>query len=273
MKKIIFLFLMMLMMLTPQLSGAASTKTSKLDRQSWSWTGALGKYDKASAQRGLQIYTQVCAGCHSLNLLPFRTLEKIGYSKDEIKAFARTYQIEEVADDGKVIRRSGLPSDYFPEPFATEADARLANGGSYPPDLSLVVKSYSLGRGNLFLNFVDALLIQGDASGADFIYGILTGYENPPSNVVMNENMYFNKYAGQISMPPPLVDGIVSYSDGTKNDVKQMSYDVVTFLAFAAEPNLEESRYMALKFFMVLFVIYYLVYRVKKKKWRELDDY
>ena len=245
------------------------------ERQSWSWTGPFGSYDKSSAQRGLQIYTQVCASCHSLDLVPFRALSKIGYSADEIKAFARSYQVDTTDDQGKPLKRPGLPSDYFPKSFATEGDARAANGGALPPDLSLIIKARNHGRGNLFLNFFDAITVQGEASGADYVYALLTGYENPPEGMPLNAGMHFNKYfhGGQIAMPQPMTDGAVSYSDGTPNNLKQMTHDVTTFLAFASEPNLEASRYMAIKFFIVLGVIYYLVYRMKKNKWRDVGDH
>ncbi len=277
MKKKFYFLLLMLSMVVARSAVAEETKFEALkpERQSWSWTGPFGKYDKAAAQRGLQVYTQVCASCHSLNLVPFRELTKIGYSEEEIKAFARSYQVDSMSDEGKPIKRAGLSSDYFPKPFATEADARAANGGSLPPDMSLIIKARNHGRENLFLNFFDALLIQGEASGADYVYSLLVGFDNAPEGMAMNPGMHFNKYfaGGQIAMPPPLTDGAVAYSDGKANDIKQMSHDVVTFLAFVSEPNLEESRYMALKFFIVLAVIYYLVYRMKKNKWRELDDH
>ncbi|MDI9314154.1 MAG: cytochrome c1 [Hydrotalea sp.] len=259
----------------PALAEEIKFETSHPERQSWSWTGPFGSYDKAAAQRGLQIYTQVCAGCHALSLVPYRELSKIGYSADEIKAFARSHQVDTIDEQGKPLKRTGLPSDYFPKPFATEGDARAANGGTLPPDLSLIIKARNHGRGNLFLNFFDAITIRGESSGADYVYAILIGYENPPEGMTMNPGMHFNKYfsGGQIAMPAPLADGAVSYSDGTANDLKHMAHDVVTFLAFVSEPNLEASRYMALKFFLVLAVIYYLVYRMKKNKWRDVGDH
>lgn len=252
----------------------AETAAEAPQRQSWSWTGAFGKYDRASAQRGLQIYTQVCSACHSLNLVAFRDLAKIGYSEQEIKAFAASYQIDTLSDEGKPIKRKGLPSDYFPKPFATEADARAGNGGALPPDLSLIIKARNHGRDNIFLNIVDALFVQGEASGADYVFALLNGYETAPDGVTLGQGMYYNKYFAnhQIAMPKPLNDGAVSYSDGTGNGLPQLAHDVVTFLAFASEPHLEESRFTALKFFIVLAVIYFLVYRMKKNQWKKLHD-
>lgn len=253
---------------------AAEVTAPVLERQSWSWTGPFGKYDKAAAQRGLQIYTQICSGCHSLDLVAFRDLEKIGYSENEIKGFAAGYQFDMIDDKGNNAKRRGLPSDYFPAPFANEQQARSANNGALPPDLSLIIKARNAGRNNLFVNLFDAITIRSDTSGADYLYALLIGYQDPPADVAMNSGMHYNKYfAGhQIAMAPPLSDGAVSYSDGKANNLPQLAHDVVTFLAFASEPNLEQARYTGLKVFMVLIVLFILVYNMKKRFWQELDQ-
>ncbi len=195
--------------------------------QGWSHAGPMGLYDRAAAQRGLQVYREVCASCHSLDFVAFRTLDGIDFSEAEIKALAAEYEVEADPDDmGDVNMRAGLASDYFPSPYPNKEAAKASNNGAAPPDLSLMVKK----RGG----------------GEDYLYSILSGYRDPTAEeaVGLSDTAYFNPYmAGRvIAMAPPLSDGLVEYTDGTEATVAQMAYDVTTFLAWTAEPTMEERK-------------------------------
>jgi len=221
---------------------------------SWSWEGMFGSYDKASLQRGLQVYKDVCAGCHGLRLVAFRNLSALGYSEDQIKAFAKQYEVQnaEPNDEGEMFMRPGLPSDRFVKPFPNEQAARAANGGAYPPDLSLIIKAR--------------------VHGADYLYSLLTGYSDPPANEEVMEGLNYNPYfpGSWVAMPAPLSDGAVEYADGTKATVDQMAKDVTSFLAWAAMPELEARKGIGLRVLIFLVVLTGLLIAVKKKVWSDV---
>lgn len=232
-------------------SGGHSEKKPR--QVQWKFDGMLGTVDRASAQRGYQVYKEVCAACHSMDRVAFRTLEDIGFSKGEVKALAAGYQIKDgPGDDGEMFERPGLPSDKFPSPFANEQAARASNGGAYPPDLSLMVKARP--------------------DGANYVFSLLTGYETPPADVKMNEGMHYNPYfpGHQIAMAAPLADDQVSYMDGTKATKEQMTKDLVTFLQWAAEPEMEERKRMGVKVLIFLIVMTGFLYFAKRKIWNDL---
>lgn len=221
---------------------------------SWSWEGMFGTFDKASLQRGLQVYKDVCAGCHGLRLVAYRNLAALGYSEDEIKAFAKEYEVqnEEPNEEGEMFMRPARPSDRFVKPYPNEQAARAANNGAYPPDLSLIVKAR--------------------ANGADYLYSLMSGYSEPPAGVEVMENLSYNPYfpGGWIAMPSPLSDDAVEYGDGTKATVDQMAKDVTAFLTWAAMPELEARKGMGLRVLIFLFVLTGLLIAVKKKVWSDV---
>lgn len=241
----------------------------------WSWTGPMGSFDRAATQRGLQVYVEVCAACHGLDLVHYRNLTALGYSPDQIKAFAADFTVEDGPDeDGEPFDRPARPSDRFANPFPNENAARAANGGAWPPDLSLIVKSRAHGYGSIPANFLGMLAGKGDSSGADYLYYLLTGYEDePPAGMELLEGQYYNKwYAGNaIAMPAPLSDDLVEYADGTQATVAQMSHDVSTFLAWAADPKLEERKAMGVKVMLFLIILTCLLLFVKRHVWSKLD--
>jgi ubiquinol-cytochrome c reductase cytochrome c1 subunit len=226
-----------------------------LPRQEWSFNSVFGTYNEADSKRGLQVYTEVCAACHSLSLVSYRHLSGIGLGENEIKAVAASVQISDGPDDqGEMFDRAGLPSDRFKAPFANEQAARAANNGAYPPDLSLMCKA-RLG-------------------GADYTYAILTGYEEPPAGFQLSDGMSYNKYfaagAHQIAMPPPLSEGGVAYADGTDATVAQMAEDVTHFLCWAAEPNLNDRHRIGVAAMLFLIVLTACLYAVYRKVWSGL---
>ncbi len=243
-------------------------------KKSWSWTGFVGSYDKASLQRGLQVYTEVCSSCHSLKLLKFRNLAALGYNQDDIKSYARQFEVQnETPDDqGDMFLRQGLPKDAFVPPYANDMAARAANNGAFPPDLSLIIKSRATGKHNIVYNLWNSIGGFGAGSGADYVFALLTNFEDPPKGVVLGEGMNYNEYfAGhQISMAPPIDDDIVEYTDGTLASKEQIARDVVTFLAWASEPELEQRKEMGIRVLIFLFILFIIVGMYKRRVWADV---
>ncbi len=216
----------------------------------WSYSGLFGTFDRAQLRRGFEVYKGVCVACHGLRLVAYRNLQDIGFSENEVKAIAAEIEVPaEPNDDGEIEDRPGLPSDRFKSPFPNENAARAANNGALPPDLSLIVKART--------------------GGADYIYALMTGYKDAPANLKVPEGMNYNEYfAGKmIAMVAPLADDGIEYSDGTKATVKQQAEDVTAFLAWAAEPELEERKRMGVKVILFLLLLTGLLYVVKRRIW------
>jgi ubiquinol-cytochrome c reductase cytochrome c1 subunit len=229
----------------------AQEEAPRPPRQQWSFEGVFGTYDRAALQRGFQVYQKVCAACHAVKHLYFRDLEDIGYTEDQVKGIAAQYQTTDGPNDqGEMYQRPARPSDRFAMPFANDNAARAANNGALPPDLSLIVKAREY--------------------GPDYVDALLTGFTEAPKDVKVGEGMYYNAaFPGhQIKMPPPLSEGAVTYADGTiKATVPQMAHDVVTFLSWAAEPNLEARHRMGFKVIFFLIIGAVLLYAAKRKVW------
>lgn len=235
------------------LPAAAAEGTPPLPRVNWSFSGPFGTFDRAAAQRGFQVYKEVCSACHGLHQLAYRDLMKLGLTEDEVKAIAADVQIQDGPDDsGEMFERPGRPSDRFRSPFPNEQAARAGNNGAFPPDLSVIVKAR--------------------AGGADYIHALLVGYSDPPADVTPMEGMHYNRYfpGHEIAMAEPLSDDRVEYADGTQPTLEQLSQDVTTFLAWAAEPELEVRRAMGVKIILFLLVLTILTYMVKRKVWSDL---
>ena len=235
-------------------AGAAlAAAGAKPEARDWSFHGMFGTYDRGALQRGFQVYREVCASCHSLRLLAYRNLAGIGLNEDQIKAIAAE---SEVADgpneEGEMFTRPARPSDRFAAPFANANAARAANNGALPPDLSLMIKARK--------------------GGPDYVYALLTGYkEEAPEGVELTEGMQYNVYfpGNQIAMAPPLADDAVEYADGIKATAGQLAEDVTTFLAWAAEPELEERKRMGIKVLLFLIVLTAMLYAVKRAVWSD----
>ena len=224
----------------------------------WSFKGLFGKFDRASLQRGYQVYTEVCAACHSMKYLSYRNLAEKGgpeFSESEVKAIAASFDIMDGPNsDGDMFTRPGKLSDKFVKPYDNVKAAEAANGGAYPPDMSVLVKA----RGG----------------GVDYIYSLLQGYEEPPSGVTLDDGVHYNKYmyGNKIKMAAPLSDDLIEYGDGTKASVEQMSKDVTTFLMWAAEPHLEARHQMGFKAIVYLIILTTLVYFSMKKIWSRVKS-
>ena len=224
----------------------------------WSFKGITGKFDRASLQRGFQVYKEVCSSCHSMQYLSYRNLGEPGgpeFSEAEVKAIAASVEIEDGPDSqGEMFTRPGRPSDKFKSPYPNEQASIAANGGAYPPDMSVLVKARP--------------------GGSNYIYSVLVGYEEPPAGMELDDGVYYNKYMiGQkIKMSSPLSDGIVDYTDGTEATIDQMAKDVTTFLSWAAEPELEERHRTGVKVIIYLVLLTILVYLSMKKIWSRIDS-
>jgi ubiquinol-cytochrome c reductase cytochrome b/c1 subunit len=242
--------------------------------QSWSFSGPFGMYDRGALQRGLKVYKEVCSACHSLNYIAFRNLADPGgpgYSEAQVAGLASTYQITDGPNDkGEMFQRPGRPADYFPAPFPNEQAAAAANGGKAPPDLSLMAKARSYERG--FPYFLFDFFTQFQEQGPNYIYGILTGFEDkPPAGVTIPDGTYYNKvYPGHaIKMPKPLSDGQVTFDDGAPATVQQYAHDVATFLMWAAEPKMEQRKQLGMQVFVFLIIFAFLMYFTKKRVWAD----
>ena len=220
----------------------------------WSFSGILGTFDRGSQQRGLQVYKEVCSGCHGMRLLAYRNLKSIGYKDDEIKAFAAENSVDSINDDGEVVERPARPSDKFVSPYPNDKAARAANGGAYPPDLSLIVKARP--------------------DGANYLHALLTGYVDAPAEKKVPDGMYYNKYysGNLIGMPQPLYDDGVEYADGTKATPDQMAKDVTAFLAWASEPEMEERKQLGITVILFLLVLTTLSYFAMKQIWAPVKN-
>ncbi len=226
----------------------------KLPTQSWSFDGPFGTYDRASMQRGFQVYSEVCSTCHGMKELYYRNLVAIGLNEEQVKAIAASHEISgDVDDSGQPVDRKALPSDHFKAPFANDKAARAANGGALPPDQSLIIKARH--------------------DGSNYVYDLLNGYRNAPEGVKVGDGQYYNLWfpGHQLAMPAPLRDGQVTYADGTPATVEQMSRDVVQFLTWASEPAMETRKRMGIKWVGIFAMLTGLTIVVKKRIWKDVD--
>ncbi|NWG70693.1 MAG: cytochrome c1 [Parvularculaceae bacterium] len=300
MKKL-FLALVAAMIVAPA-ALAAGGKVEPYKKGDWAFSGPFGVHDKEAVQRGFQVYRQVCSACHGVKLLAFRNLGDKGgpYHLEQcpegipegtdcsdpnanpyVKAIAAEYQITDGPDDsGEMFQRPGIPADRLPQPFANEQVARLANGGALPPDLSLILKARK--------------------DGADYVYSLLTGYEEPPATVNLAPTQHYNPYfagdmsqllkeefrdeeghpkegveiphGGVLAMAPPLVEGIVDYADeATPETVDQYAHDVVNFLAWASDPKMEQRKRLGFITVAYLLLLSGVLYWSYKTLWAKVD--
>lgn len=241
------------------LAGGGHGGGEPMSQIAWSFEGSLfekefyfGTYDRGALQRGYKIYREVCAGCHSMKRVYFRNLSDLGYSESQIKNIAKEYTyMDGPNEEGEMVERPGLPSDHFKSPFANDNAAKFANGGALPPDLSLIIKARP--------------------DGANYVYNLLTGYTTAPHGEQLATGQYWNKYfpGHKIGMAPPLSDGAITYEDGSAQTLDQYSKDVVQFLAWAAEPNLEARKATGFKVLIFLAVFAAVMYAVKRRVWAD----
>ncbi len=235
-------------------SDLLSTTALHPKKMNWEFDGIFGRFDRASAQRGYQVYKEVCSACHGLQRVAYRNLAEIGFSENEIKQIAAEASVSDGPfEDGEMFDRRGLASDKFVGPYANEQAARSANGGAYPPDLSLIIKARH--------------------DGPNYVYSLLTGFAEAPEGFIMASGKNYNPYfeGRQISMPPPITDdGQVDYKDGTYATKEQMAIDIVNFLQFAAEPETENRKKMGIRTMIFLGILLVILIAAKKAVWKNL---
>jgi cytochrome c1 len=266
---------------------AADTGHHEIVRQQWSFSGFKGQYDKAQLQRGFQVYKEVCAACHGLSRVAFRNLSEPGgpgFPEAAVKTLAAEWpnQIPQINDAGEIakggdlLKRPALPSDPILGPYLNDKQARAAQNGTLPPDLSLVAKARGVHRSVNWM--IHPFLMLGDIfasyqeGGADYLFALLTGYHEAPAGVTVGDGMNYNTAfpGNQLAMPPPLSEGVVTYQDGTKGTVENYARDVSAFLAWAADPSHDQRKRIGWQVMLYLLVTTALLYVGKKRVWSKL---
>ncbi len=251
------IFIIIFLILFP-ISVFSEEKKVDFIETNWSFSGLFGTFDRSSLQRGYQVYQEVCSGCHSMKHLSYRNLQEEGgpeFTESEAKAIAAQFDVTDGPNsDGEMFERPGRLSDKFVMPYPNVQASIAANGGAYPPDMSVLAKAR--------------------AGGADYLYSLLLGYEDPPEGFELDEGVYYNKFmsGNKIKMSAPLDDDLVTYADGTKATTEQMAKDVTSFLVWAAEPHLESQHKMGFRTIIYLLILLSLVYFSKQKVWSRFNS-
>jgi ubiquinol-cytochrome c reductase cytochrome c1 subunit len=256
---------------------AAEGGAHELRDGGFAFDGPFGAFHQGQLQRGYKVYREVCASCHSMNLMHFRTLAEPGgpfYDAHQanpaenrfVKALAKEVQIADIdTETGEPVMRDGTAADRFPNPYPNATAAAAANGGAAPPDLSVMAKARH--------------------GGANYIYSLLTGYKAPPANLQIRPGQYYNEYmagdlspfvpegshvpaGGFIAMPPPLRAGQVTYDDGTAASVDQMSKDVAAYIAWASDPKQVQRKQTGLGVLIFLFLFAGVTYLSYRRIWQ-----
>ena len=256
MKNSLKIFYLIILFIGYPINSYSAEKVEYL-KTDWSFKGLFGKFDRGALQRGYQVYTEVCSSCHSMKYVSYRNLAEKGgpeFTEAQVKVIAASFEVKDGPNaDGEMFTRPGKLSDKFVMPYENVKAAQAANGGAYPPDMSVLVKA----RGG----------------GVDYIYSLLQGYEDPPVGFILDDGVYYNKfmYGNKIKMSNQLSDGLVEYADGTNATVEQMSKDVTTFLMWTAEPHLEARHQMGFKAIVYLIILTTLVYFSMKRIWSRIE--
>lgn len=252
--------------------------------QKWTFSGPFGTFDRAQLQRGFKVYKEVCAACHGLDKVAFRTLSQPGgpgFTEGQIKTLAAEYKMKDGPNEaGDMFERPGRPSDHFPSPFPNPEIAKAANNGAVPPDFSVIAKARTYERG--FPLFLIDIVMQYQEQGVDYITALLNGYEAPPHGVTVEPGLHYNKYfpGNKIAMTNPLIalfddSGKATdptfYTDGTPLTREQVARDVAAFLMWTAEPKLEERKQIGARVMLWLILLAGLLYFAKKRIWSRLE--
>ena len=253
--------------------GSGPADGYKMLHPHWHFSGLTGGYDLEAMQRGYQVYETVCRSCHNLDHLAFRHLGDAGapfydpkYPNPNdnplVKNIAASYEINDInPEDGSDITRPGIPADMFPAIYRNDSEARYVNNGALPPDLSLMVKART--------------------DGADYVYNLLLAYSHPmPDEVSLGQGQYYNPVmeGSKIAMPPQLQpqEGVFEYQSEFEGQnppeatVEQMAADLTEFLAWSADPKLEERKAAGLMSLIYLLILAVLLWLSYKRIWRKL---
>lgn len=253
-----------------------------IEHQDWAFGGFTGQFDKAQLQRGFQVYKEVCSACHGMKRISFRNLAEPGgpeFPEASVKALAAEWpnQITDGPDDsGKMFERPAKLSDPILGPYKNDKEARASQNGALPPDLSIIAKARGVHNEAFWPKHV--LLMAGDIvkgyqeGGADYLYALMTGYKDAPAGVKVADGMHYNVAfpSKQLAMPPPLADGVVAYEDGTPQTVANYAHDVSAFLAWSADPSLNDRKRIGWQVLLYLLITTVLLYLVKKRVWSRI---
>lgn len=255
---------------------------AEIARQHWPFAGFFGQYEKPSLQRGFQIYKDVCANCHGLSRVRFRNLVQPGgpeFPEDRVKALAANWPnkiTDGPNDEGKMFERPALLSDPILGPYKNEKEARSIQNGALPPDLSLIAKARGIENHSAWYSHVAQMardIATGyQEAGPDYLYALLTSYHEAPSGFKVAEGMHYNTAfpGNQIAMTPPLAkDNFVKYQDGT-GSLEQNAHDISAFLAWAADPSLEQRKRIGWQVMIYLLITTVLLYLAKKRIWSKI---
>lgn len=219
-------------------AAAASADNAVPPEYPWEHRARFTSYDHGSMRRGFQVYKEVCAACHSLERICYRHLVGITHTEEQAKVEAASVLIEDIDDLGNCIQRPGKLTDSVPSPYHNENAGRAANNGALPPDLSLIAKARD--------------------GGADYLFALLTGYgRDVPAGMSILEGQHFNPWfpGGALSMPQPIYDGHVEYSDGTPATIPQMAKDISEFLTWCGEPHADDKKMWAFNIFIAMGIL------------------
>ena len=248
--KILFTSLILINLLMCNVFAAGSD--ANITKMKFSFDGVFGVIDKSSARRGLQVYNEICAGCHSLEHVSYRNLLDIGFTNDQVKEYASQFEVMAKPDsEGEVNMRSAIPSDKFVSPYQNDNQAKSMNNGAIPPDLSLIIKAR--------------------AGGASYFYSLLMGYKDSPEDEELSNGYYNVAYPGNIiAMPQPLYGDDVEYSDGTEATMEQEIIDLVSFLTWTAQPELNDRKSMGFRVFLFLVFMTSVLFLSYRKIWKKI---
>lgn len=244
----------------------------------FSFEGPFGTFDQGQLQRGYKVYREICSACHGMDLLYFRTLGERGgpfYDPDAanpaenryVRALAAEIEVPDIdTETGEAILRPATAADRFPNPYPNRTTAAAANGGAAPPDLSVMAKARH--------------------DGANYMYSLLAGYQDPPAGLAVGPGQYYNPYmpgdmtpfwtgdpenvpaGGFIAMPNPLNPGQVIYDDGTEATVDRMAKDVSAFIAWASDPKATERKQTGVGVLAFLAIFAGLTYASYRRIWK-----
>jgi cytochrome c1 len=282
-------------------SAAAGGGGAHIERQQWLFAGFTGQYDKQQLQRGFKVYQESCSNCHGLSRIAWRNLVQPGgpeFPEEAVKALAAKWpnQIPELNDDGELarvkkdkdgkvtgfeyVKRAAKLSDPILGPYANEAQARAAQNGALPPDLSLITKARNVENHSGWVKHVAVdmpkdMLVGYQEGGADYLYALLTSYADPPANFTLGEGMQYNAAfpGNQIAMIPPLSkDNVIAYEEGAgaKASLEQNARDIAAFLSWAGDPTLNARKRIGWQVMLYLLITTVLLYLAKKRVWSRI---
>lgn len=220
----------------------------------WPSEGAWQTYNSATLRRGFKVFQRACQGCHGAMHQKYDLLVDKGFSQNEL--MKKMVYLPKLHPAHQKYRgdffqewdfRQRVIHDRMWPPYMTVHQAKNANLGVWPPDLS---KATSHNPGLI-----------------NYPYNLLTGYHyNPPFGLDVPEGRHFNPYYDHmiIAMPPQLHDGMIEYEDGTPSSAPQMAHDVSEYLMFVSRAKVPDQKVMIYTALAITFMMYPVSYLFTK---------